>query len=125
MNFLTGLSLATWARIGIAAVFLALVVAFVMRGNAIDDLRNSLAAERAAHAVTRQSVTTLRATIETQNQAIEDQRAKVDQAKRDLARAEAASASSAEVIDRLKASSRSVPAGPACEASDVVKGIWQ
>lgn len=125
MKFLTGLSLSTWLTIGAGIAFAVLTAGYHYRGNEIDTLRQSVATERAAHAVTLASVDALKSEIADQNAAIEQQRANIAQAQADLSIAVNASAGAQGVIERLTASSRSAPAGPACEPSAVVKEIWK
>lgn len=124
MKFLTGLNVADWIKIGAGLALAALVWSWHSRGNAIDDLRQSVATEQALHAVTKSSLVAVRGEIDRQNAEIEAQRANVEAARRDLAQAETASAGSPAVIDRLTTSARDVPAGPACEPSATAKGIW-
>lgn len=125
MKFLTGISVRGWIEIGVIATLCLMIGIAIMRGNTIDDLRGDLATEQAKHAVTRESVAALQLVVAGQNAEIERQRADAEQAKRDLAQAVAASAGSDDLIDNLTASSRAVPAGPICEPSDTVKGIWR
>ena len=123
MKFLTGLSLATWLKIGAGAALALLLWSWQSRGSTIDDLRAEIAGERALHAVTRASVRSLSAELARQNEAIEAQRAAQDQARRDLSAAVAASAGAQETIDRLVASSRVKPSG-LCEPSATARSIW-
>lgn len=123
MKYLTGISLETWMRVGMIAAFALLYYAFYLRGNEVEALRSSLAGERASHAVTRASVSALSAEIGQQNAEIERQRADIDRARRDLAQAVEASAGSADLIDRLRASSRVKPDG-VCLPSATARSIW-
>lgn len=125
MQFLTGLSLATWLKIGVGVALAALLWSWNSRGNTIDDLRSDLAEEVAKHDITRASVIALETELANQNAEIERQRVATDQAKRDLAQAVEASAGSVDIIDRLTKSSRSAPAGLACEPSETVRSIWR
>lgn len=125
MQFLTGLSLATWLKLGAGIALALLVWSWHARAGTIDDLRDDLAAERASHDITRASVATLETEIANQNAAIEAQRAAAEQSKRDLAQAEAASSGAETMIEKLRASSRSAPAGAACEPSETVRSIWR
>lgn len=111
MQFLTGLSLSAWLKIGAGAAFLALLWSWHSRGEEIE--------------AQRLRVAELRVEISRQNDAIEAQRANAEQAKRDLAQAEAASAGADEMIERLRASSRAAPAGAVCEPSKASKEIWR
>lgn len=124
MQFLTGLSLATWLRIGAGAALALLLWSWQSRGATIDDLRGDLAAEIASHDITRASVIALETELANQNAEIERQRADAVQAKRDLAAAVAASAGSQDVIERLVASSRAAPAGAICLPSETARSIW-
>lgn len=125
MKFLTGITLATWLKIG-AGIALALFVwSWWSRGEAIDDLRQTVANERAAHDVTRASLASVQGELTQQNAAIEAQRADTAQAKRDLAAAIEASAGVQGAIKKLTASARSVPAGSVCVPSETVRSVWE
>lgn len=123
MKILTGLSLATWLKIGAGAALVLLLWSWQSRGATIEALRGDLAAERAAHSITRASVKSLSAEIGQQNAEIERQRADIAQARRDLAQAVEASAGSADLIERLVASSRAKPNG-VCLPSETARSIW-
>lgn len=125
MQFLTGLSLATWLKIGAGVALAALLWSWHARGNAIDDLRGDLTEEMAKHDITRASVIALETEVANQNEEIERQRVATEQAKRDLAQAVEASAGSVDIIESLMKSSRSAPAGLACEPSETVRSIWR
>lgn len=125
MKFLTGLSLADWLKIGAGIALAVFAWSWWSRGETIDDLRQSVATEQAKHAVTKASLVAVRDELVRQNGEIDRLRVDADQAKRDLAQAEAASAGSPAVIDSLISSSRDRLAGPVCEPSSTVKGIWK
>lgn len=124
MNFLTGISLGGWLKIGAVAAFALMAGAFHLRGITIDALRTQLATERAAHVITRASVTALDNAIKNQNAMIDAQRAQVEQGRRDLAIADAASATSQDVIRELASSSRATPAGQ-CVPSATARKVWK
>lgn len=125
LQFFSGISLKGWLQIAGVAALLGLAWSWHSRGATIDDLRTDLRDERKAHGETRASLKTVRYELGRQNAAIEDQRAATEQAQRDLAAAIEASSGTAEAIDRLVKSSRATPAGPVCDVSDAVKGVWK
>lgn len=110
---------------GVVAVLIPLVWSWSARGDRINDLRAELAAERAAHDVTRASVETLTGKLVAQNEAIEAQRAATGQAKAELAAAVERSKASQVIIERLKVSAAKTPADPVCVASDVLLEAWK
>lgn len=125
MKFLTGMSAASWLKIGAGLALAALLLSWHLRGNAIEGLRQSVANERASHAVTRASLSSVTTELSRQSEEIERQRADTAQAKRDLAIAIDASASSAGTIEELISSSRGALAGPVCEPSKTARSIWK
>lgn len=123
MKFLTGLSLATWIKIGSGIALALLLWSWNARGSTIDDLRTKIATERAGHAVTRASLASVQSELARQNDEIERQRADAAQARRDLAAAIELSAGSQDTIGRLVASSRVKPSG-VCEPSETARSVW-
>lgn len=123
--FLSGISLSTWLKIGTGAAFVLLMWSWNSRGDAIDDLREEVAAERLAHEVTLTSLSQTKRELDDQNAEIEVQRAAREQAERGLTIAIEASAPGAALVDRLIASARVRPAGEVCLPSKTVQEIWK
>lgn len=117
---------ANWKPLLIGGAMLALALGFWIRGQQLDACRETVTAERAAHAVTRDSLAAMRAAVDRQNAAALAARAEADMrqkaASEALRRVEGQEASLQAAVTRLRLAAST--ARPGCTISKEVSEIW-